>query len=261
MRKLFGLVPLQGLVSSASDGLSHGELQGARRVQDTGALSRTTRGDFLTVKSEELRSSTIQLNELCLTSLLGALLPHPPPPPPVSPLFVCAAWECQLPLVEDAAYGSHLSLFLSLTHSLSLWFRKTPSRLMQNLLRGSKTSLWKSLKESTQLSHTLTCRCASCRFSEPLCPYWTVFDVSMTFILSSSKRPINATALFPYLEIADLIRGCYQSEYIWLKILALKIINVSQNYRGSSAVWIFSPHVSVWQSLWLHIWLRVKKMC
>lgn len=44
-----------------------------------------------------------QLNELCLTSRFGSLLPHPPPP--VSSLFVSSAWECQLPLVEDAAYS------------------------------------------------------------------------------------------------------------------------------------------------------------
>jgi len=54
---------------------------------------------FSVSKSVELRRSTIPLNELCLTSLLGAIVPYPPPPPP---LFVSAAWECQLSLVEDA---------------------------------------------------------------------------------------------------------------------------------------------------------------
>ncbi|KAK2918033.1 hypothetical protein Q8A73_004779 [Channa argus] len=78
-------------------------------VQDRSA-SQTKRGDFLPVKSEELRSSTIRVNELCLTSLYGALLPHPPPP--VSSLFVSSAWECQLPLIEDAAYNVPISLFL-----------------------------------------------------------------------------------------------------------------------------------------------------
>lgn len=43
-------------------------------------------GDFLPVKSEVLSSSAIPVNELCLTSLLGALLPHQPRPFP--PVFV-----------------------------------------------------------------------------------------------------------------------------------------------------------------------------
>ena len=90
----------------------------------TRGASQTERRDSLSVKSEELRSSTFPLNELCLTSLLGALLPHPPPLPPASPLFVSTAWECQLPLVEDAAYTVLIiSPFLSpdpLSHSLSL---------------------------------------------------------------------------------------------------------------------------------------------
>lgn len=76
----------------------------------------------MSVQSEELRSSTIPLNELCLTSLLVALLPHPPPP--VSPLFVSSAWECQLPLVEDAAYTVLRSpcVSLALSHPPPLSF-------------------------------------------------------------------------------------------------------------------------------------------
>lgn len=108
-KKVFGAVPVQDLISSASERGCHREIQSAPRSK-TGALHRPNR-DFLLVKSEELRSSTIPLNELCLTSLFGALLPHPPPP--VSPLFVPSAWECQLSLAEDAACT--VPLFLSVS--------------------------------------------------------------------------------------------------------------------------------------------------
>lgn len=119
-KKVFGAVPVQDLISSASERVCHRELQSAPRSK-TGALHRPNR-DFLLVKSEELRSSTIPLNELCLTSLFGALLPHPPPP--VSPLFVPSAWECQLSLAEDAAYT--VPLFLSVSPCDPLYPTQSP---------------------------------------------------------------------------------------------------------------------------------------
>lgn len=108
LKKFLVLGPLAGSYRICFRGVSHAE---RTAVQDRSA-SQTKHRDFLSVKSEELRSSTIPLNELCLTSLFVALLPHPPPP--VSPLFVSSPWECQLPLVEDAAY-THFSLSLPLS--------------------------------------------------------------------------------------------------------------------------------------------------
>lgn len=115
--------PLAGSISASQRmRLSHSELQSARR-RGTGALHAAQTGKFLPVKSEELRSSEIQLNELCLTSLLVfySLLLFLP----LTPLFVSSAWECQLPLVEDAAYTDTFPLpfFPLLSHKCSqgLW--------------------------------------------------------------------------------------------------------------------------------------------
>lgn len=122
-KKFFWSCPLAG---SCRIRFRQGEPQRAAErtaVRDRSA-SQTKRRDILSVQSEELRSSAIPLNELCLTSLLGALLPHPPPP--VSPLFVCCAWECQLPLVEDAAYTVPISLFPSPSLSHPLCLSRTP---------------------------------------------------------------------------------------------------------------------------------------
>lgn len=140
VKKVFWSRPLAGSYRIRFRGWSATASCRAHGGPGQGALHKTERRDSLSVKSEELRSSTFPLNELCLTSLLGALLPHPPPLPPASPLFVSTAWECQLPLVEDAAYtvliiSPFLSLTLSHTPSLSrtAGFAKTPSKLMQIL--------------------------------------------------------------------------------------------------------------------------------
>lgn len=76
-------------------------------------LHRLNREDFLPVKSEVLRSSAIPVNELCLTSLLGALLPHEPRPFP--PVFVlCMGMPApRWSTVGYSSYRTHNSLSTS----------------------------------------------------------------------------------------------------------------------------------------------------
>ena len=141
VKKVFWSRPLAGSYRIRFRGWSATASCRAHGGPGQGALHKTERRDSLSVKSEELRSSTFPLNELCLTSLLGALLPHPPPArfPPLClhcmGMPTPVGWRCSL------YRPHHLSLPLPdpLSNSLSL----THSRICKNTVNVDAGSVWK----------------------------------------------------------------------------------------------------------------------